>query len=652
MTKGAVCFIIERMKSEKTRIGLLINDTNSDYVKEILEGASSYCEEKKISLFIFNIGELNFSYHPFDYQHRVLTQFCNKANIDGLIVCSAVLATHSEKAWFENFLNGFGNIPIVCIGSKVSGRPCILCDSKPGIQAVLEDLADRQELKRFCVLGKIPGSRDAQERMDVISGFLKKRGIRFDDRFVIEGNFTYEKALDGLKSYWEQNGSLDFDAIVALNDDMAFAALDFCESKKIKVPDQIRVAGFDDVLRARYSRPPLTTVSQDLAGQGKAAVECLLEMLAKKRVPAEISVKSTPVFRESGCSGFKSDSQQKNWGRGSATEWLEKKNQLYVLNDFLISGQTRLNLPKLRKFFKENIERFDISAAALCIYEQPFYLSASAEDFTLPDKAFVYSSFDNGKNYSQNLNTEPIAFNPRETMLPPDLLDLSEGKYFITILSKCENQYGYLVFRGGECEPLVYSMMSENFARLVSDAWEASKAEKAARIQQERAAKLNLISKTDELTGLLNRRGFMELGQQTIDIATVLKQGGMVIFGDMDGLKYINDNFGHDAGDRAIKAEAEILKKNFRASDIVGRLGGDEFVIVAAGLSEPRLSVIRENIEAACRAWNIVHNEGFELSISLGCAPFGSAGHNLEDVMREADSLLYEEKRLKKNSRR
>ena len=54
----------------------------------------------------------------------------------------------------------------------------------------------------------------------------------------------------------------------------------------------------------------------------------------------------------------------------------------------------------------------------------------------------------------------------------------------------------------------------------------------------------------------------MEMGQQTIDIAVVLKQGGMVIFGDMDGLKYINDNFGHDAGDRAIKAEAEILKKN------------------------------------------------------------------------------------------
>lgn len=639
------------MKSEKARIGLLINDTNSDYVKQLLDGAYSCCAEMGISLFVFNIGELNFSYHPFDYQHRVLTQFCVKENIDGLIVCSAVLASHSDKAWFENFLKGFGSLPIVCIGSKVPGRPCILCDSKPGIQAVLEDLVDRQGLKRVCVLGKIPGSRDAQERTEAIVSFLKKRGIRFDDRYVIEGNFTYERALAGLRDYWEQNGSLEFDAIIALNDDMAFAALDFCKSHKIKVPEEMRVVGFDDVPRSRFSTPPLATVTQDLCGQGRTAVTALLGMLEKKRVPGEVFVKSAPVFRESG-SGFKSVEAIQAQDRGSATEWLEKKNQFYILNDFLISGQTRLNLPKMRKYFMENIERFDVSAAALCLYDRPFHITEKSEDITLPEKAFVYSSYDKKKNYAQNLNTEPVAFNPRETMLPPGLLDFSTGKYFISILSKCENQYGYMIFRSGDCEPLIYSMMSVNFARLVSEAWEATKSEKAAKAQQERAARLNLISKTDELTGLLNRRGFMELGQQTIDIAMVLRQDGMVIFGDMDGLKFINDNYGHDAGDRAIKAEAEILKKNFRASDIVGRLGGDEFVIVAAGLNEPRLSEIRENIEAACRAWNIVHNEGFELSISLGCARFGKNGKSLEDIMREADSLLYEEKRKKKNSRR
>ncbi len=67
---------------------------------------------------------------------------------------------------------------------------------------------------------------------------------------------------------------------------------------------------------------------------------------------------------------------------------------------------------------------------------------------------------------------------------------------------------------------------------------------------------------------------------------------------------------------------------------------------------EPRLVEIRENIEAACRAWNIVHNEGFELSISMGCISFDENTKYLEDILREADSLLYEEKRLKHNARR
>lgn len=639
------------MKSEKARIGLLLNDTNSDYVREILDGAYSYCLEKEASLFIFNIGEMNFSYHPFDYQHRVLTQFCKKSNIDGLIVCSAVLDLHAKKEDFEAFLRTFDPVPVVSIGTKIAGRPSILCDPKPGIQKILEDLVDRQKCRKICVLGRIPGSHEAQERTEIIAAFLKKRGIRFDERFIIDGNFTYEGAKKPLEDYYDEKGSFDFDAVVALNDDMAFAALDFCARHKIKVPEQVRVTGFDNVPRAEFSHPPLATVTQDLFEQGRSAVEAILNMLQKKRVPGEIFVETSAIFRES-CVGNLSVFLPEKSDRRVGTEWLEKKNQFYILNDFLISGQARLNLPKMRKYFKDNIERFEVTAAALCVYEQPFYLNEKSADARLPEKAFVLSAFDSSKNFIQNINAEPIAFNPRENMLPPGLLDLSFGKYQISILSKCENQYGYMVFRCGSCEALIYSMMADNFGRLVSEAWESTRAEKAAKIQQERTARLNMISKTDELTGLLNRRGFMELGQQTIDIAVVLKQGGIVIFGDMDGLKYINDTFGHDAGDRAIKAEAEILKNNFRASDIVGRLGGDEFVIIAAGLGEPRLSAIRENIDAACKAWNIVHNEGFELSISLGCKNFSPDNKNLEDILREADSLLYEEKRKKKNSRR
>lgn len=649
------------MSSESKRIGLLINDTNSDYVKEINDGIFSYCSEKGASLFVFGVGELDRQYWPFEYQQRCLARLCNKNNLDGLIVCSSVLGNHSDQERLESYVKGFTGVPVVSVGVKISGIPSVLSDAHSGIVEILDDLISHHGRRRFCVVGKIPGSVEAMERTRIISNYLLMKGRRFDEGCIIDGNFTYDTAMKGLENYLEEKGRFEFDAIIALNDDMAFAAMDFCAKRKIQVPQQVSVAGFDDVPRAELGHPSLTTVNLNVFEQGRKAVETLFSIFKKERFADMIAISSSSRFRAScGCAEGKSlggaldekgGASVRYGARSGATEWLDKKVQFYIMNNFLASEQTRFNLPKFRRQFKSLAERFDISAAAVCVYEAPVYVNEKDGSNEMPEKAYLLASFDNNKDFVQNINTEPPSFNPVESILPPGSLDFSCGQYITWILSICENQYGYIVFRKGSYENLVYSMMCSAFSRLLGDAWESTRAEKAAKAQQERTARLNLISKTDELTGLLNRRGFMELGQQTIDIAVVLNQGGTVVFGDMDGLKRINDTFGHDAGDRAIKAEAEILKNNFRASDIVGRLGGDEFVIIAAGLSEPRLSAIRENIDAACKAWNIVHNEGFELSISLGCKTFDKDLSNLEDILKGADELLYAEKRGKKNAR-
>lgn len=662
MTKAALWNIIfSCMGDGAKRIGVLLNDVNSDYVKEIVDGVFSVCQKNGSPLFDFCVGELDYSYRPFDYQQKVLARLCNKANIDGLVVCSAVLGNHIPKERLEEYVKSFSSLPIVSIGTKIPGVPSVVCSARAGIESVLDDLVVHHHCKKICLLGVIPGSAEAAERSMIVSDYMAKQGLLFDERCVIGGNFTYEGAMKCLEDYWEEKGSFDFDAVFALNDDMAFAAIDFLARRKIAVPGKVRVAGFDDVPRAALCEPSLTTVNQQLFEQGAAAAEALFSLLQKKRVQNVIEVSSAPRFRKScGCEeralpaeeGADGKDKKSLSSNAAATEWLEKKTQFHILNNFLASGQRRLNLAKFRKAFRDLALRFDISAAAVCVYNEPVVVPENSPKMELPEEACVFSAYDNKRNFVQNINGEPPFFNPRETILPDGFIDFSSGQYMAFILSNCENQYGYILFRKGYCENLVYSMMCVEFSRLFSGAWESSKSEKAARIQQERTARLNLISKTDELTGLLNRRGFMELGQQTIDIAVVLNQGGVVIFGDMDGLKSINDNFGHDAGDRAIKAEAEILRKNFRASDIVGRLGGDEFVIIAAGLEEPRLGEIRENIDAACKAWNIVHNEGFELSISLGCKPFTKDMNSLDEILKEADELLYEEKRGKKNARR
>jgi len=91
--------------------------------------------------------------------------------------------------------------------------------------------------------------------------------------------------------------------------------------------------------------------------------------------------------------------------------------------------------------------------------------------------------------------------------------------------------------------------------------------------------KLNNLSQTDELTGLYNRRGFISLTRSSLELAQRMGKSGLLFFIDMDGLKVINDSYGHEEGDIAIKEIANILRSAFRKSDIVARLGGDEFTV-------------------------------------------------------------------------
>lgn len=475
------------MKGVPRKIGVMVNDINSDYVGEILDGIYSYCDEEGASLFIFGVGELDYSYRPFGYQQMSLSKFCRKNNIDGLIVCSSVLGNHVEGARLDQFIKGFMDIPLVSVGKKIPGAPSVLCDVRVGIEEVLDDFICNHARKKFCVLGNIPDSVDAKERTDIIASYLRNHGRRFDERCILPGNFTYENASRLLEEYWEQKGSFEFDAIMALNDDMAFAALDFCAKHNIQVPSKVSVAGFDDVPRAEFSRPSLTTVNQRLPEQGSRAAEALFSLMDKKRVSDEILVSSSARFRKSCACVPEEETGLASWIRDEKTgalrksesktigsEWLEKKNQLHIMNDFLASWQARLNLARFRKMFKDFAGRFAISAAAVCVYDAPVCISEKQPVPELPDSARLLASFDNKNNYVQNINEEPIPFNPRELIVPKGAIDTSRGQYMLWILSDCEKQYGYLIFRKGGFESLFYSLMCTAFSKILSEAWETS----------------------------------------------------------------------------------------------------------------------------------------------------------------------------------
>ena len=166
---------------------------------------------------------------------------------------------------------------------------------------------------------------------------------------------------------------------------------------------------------------------------------------------------------------------------------------------------------------------------------------------------------------------------------------------------------------------------------------------------QQNNSTLSIQSQTDELTGILNRRGFMTLGQQKIDMAIKNKLSGLVLFADMDGLKKINDTYGHDIGDKAIKAISSLFPSTLRSNDISGRLSGDEFAAVAVGLTPSALVRIRSDIDSLCKKLQAEKEFAFDLSISMGYAIFDENKSNLTELLKSADQQLYIEKKIKHN---
>ena len=162
---------------------------------------------------------------------------------------------------------------------------------------------------------------------------------------------------------------------------------------------------------------------------------------------------------------------------------------------------------------------------------------------------------------------------------------------------------------------------------------------------------LRALSLTDELTGLYNRRGFFTLTDQLLKLARRQKQGIFMLYADIDNLKEINDTFGHKEGDMALIETADILKKNYRESDIIARIGGDEFVIIPIGTTGDNIDIITSRFEKSIEIYNSKSKREYNLSLSYGLAYYDPENPcSIDELLTQADKIMYEHKRHKKNS--
>ena len=149
----------------------------------------------------------------------------------------------------------------------------------------------------------------------------------------------------------------------------------------------------------------------------------------------------------------------------------------------------------------------------------------------------------------------------------------------------------------------------------------------------------------DELTGLMNRRGFMMLAEHQRSLADRKGTSLSLVFIDIDRFKLINDQFGHEEGDRALRELTGLLLRTFRRSDLVARLGGDEFIVLMADINSDGLRTVLDRVRKNIAAFNQESGFGWRLTISLGVVVYDAAHPaSLEALMASADQAMYREK--------
>lgn len=225
----------------------------------------------------------------------------------------------------------------------------------------------------------------------------------------------------------------------------------------------------------------------------------------------------------------------------------------------------------------------------------------------------------------------------------------------VTPLYSREEQYGIMLTES----ELQNSRYASQMASQVSVTLEVIEIiEKQNQIKQELERNLEQIaannkildemSRKDPLTELYNRRGFMNMVKQFVDNPVNHGKQAVAIYADMDGLKVVNDDFGHDDGDFALKSIATILNESFRETDVVGRMGGDEFAAFAMVCQPNYTQVLKDRIREIAKEFNAHCDKPYYVNVSIGAVEFTIEENiNVEHLLNLADEDLYNEKKNK-----
>lgn len=651
------------------KIGVIIPTFNIEYSTEFLHGIYDFYDGKDAAVIFTQTKLPHSTVGMYDYQYWQSAELLFAQEIDALIVATGVYCAGISQEELESELYRFGRRPVISAAIPLNLPNCytVQSDCKKSYLDVVTHLKNVHGCRNIAFLSAAATkSKEAIERLDAFKEAMAANKLKFNEKYLFEGKFTDFDAEAAMKNTLKSKADVKFDAVVCANDMMAIGCYRVLQELGLSVPGDVKVVGFDDAQFASRANPRLSTINQDIYNQGYQCAKTAFDVLEGKELDRIIYSELQPKFRQScGCIPVDSSEDVYKSISGDIMEEgehlisrlkqymndLDERNNIIILLDILKGANT------MRQFYynlKHIIHLCSMDDMIINLYPIPVYMDYN-ENFVIPEKMEL-SMFSDILNDKEEFNPG-TKFNPSNVIFSEPSLDNRAGLYVLHPIFSGETSYGYLICKVNKNKFADFAIYLKIIITTICSAIEYTNrlleterlTNKYTELQEDNTT-LTKQSKTDELTGVLNRRGYYEFGQRTLDIIQEMEHAGIVFFADMDNLKKINDTYGHDAGDQAIKLLAEIFKMVFRSNDVIGRLSGDEFGIVAPGMVIEHVPLIRKKIDETCKKESKRLKLPYTLSVSVGYASLEKSSL-LKQLMSEADEMLYKEKR-KKHGRR
>lgn len=616
----------------RNKILLLVSSTVSPLHQELIYGVDSYCQSHNIDLVVSIIGILN---SPKSYKHRMeLLNLIDTEDFDGVIIPSSSMFRLAEQKQIDDFFNFFNDLPIVTIGSMHRDYPFIKINYYTSMKKLVKHLIKEHGRTKIALIRGQKNHLSSNERELGYIDALKECNLPFEPELItIQESF---KAIDGVKSAKELLDNYpDIDGFVTVADNISYGVLQELEDRGVAVPETISVTGFQNIAGTEGTNPPLTTVNERMSDQGYEAACILHKMILGKSFSLENLLEPELIIREScGCKShgvhyLNNLKVVKSEDKETFFEELYNVKKVNTKIRSAIKSLQQIGMGPRTEEVLQSVVRKTLSVLLNCDLgiEEAFVCLFDSEHSDIT-RLFSWKS----PRYENSDQT--IEFN-KKSILPIKLFNKSRaGSKIITPLYSLDRPLGYIV----SDIPLEYLDILENLLTRIS----------MAITTHHKTEYIKSLAYYDDLTGLPNRRFFMDCLEN--EISQVERKGEKLalLFLDLDDFKIINDSRGHNYGDMLLQQVVTRFKDAIRNGDWIGRWGGDEFLFA---LPYPESTndievVIKRILKRVSQPINIFE-EDFRVSASIGVAIYPEDGESSIELLQCADRAMYEAKELK-----